>query len=229
MKILQIVLRNEFLAKKILSSIPAMYIREAFGKEFLSPIESFILDGYNEMLFANLGLSSADKAIIVGGYIGESASIVHSMYGVRIQILEPISEYANLLESKFSSVENIEVICAAAADFKGNIELSLDVEKTGVGANGVRVEVSAIDFAQFVRNNSQEIALVEMNIEGGEYAVLTHLISTGEIKKIRILLIQFHRYSLNEEFLRAQIRERLTLTHTLIFSYDWVWEKWERI
>jgi hypothetical protein len=98
-----------------------------------------------------------------------------------------------------------------------------------VGANGVRRQVPAIDFAQFIQESSQEIALVEMNIEGGEYAVIPHLIATGQINNIRILLIQFHMYSLNEEYLRSQVRERLSLTHTLVFSYDWVWEKWERI
>lgn len=229
MNILQIILQNEFLARKILANIPTKYVRMVLGNEFLSPIESYILDGYNEMLFANLNLVPADQAIIVGGYIGESASIVHSVYGVKIQILEPISEYASLLARRFSSIQNIEIICAAAANFNGNIELSLDGERTGVGANGVQVQVPAIDFAQFIQKNSQEIALVEMNIEGGEYDVIPHLITTGQISKIRFLLIQFHRYSLNEETLRAQIREKLSLTHTLVFSYDWVWEKWERI
>lgn len=229
MKFLQIALQNELLSRKILANIPVKYVREVFGKDFLSPIECFIFDGYNENLFANLNLSPTDQTIIVGGYIGESASIIHSKYGAKIRILEPISEYANHLESRFSSFPNIEIVSAAAAEFNGNIELSLDGEKTGVGANGVRREVPAIDFAQFIQESSQEIALVEMNIEGGEYAVIPHLIATGQINNIRILLIQFHRYSLNEEYLRSQVRERLSLTHTLVFCYDWVWEKWERI
>jgi hypothetical protein len=67
-----------------------------------------------------------------------------------------------------------------------------------------------------------------MNIEGGEYQCLERLIETRDIERIKILLIQFHRYGLKNEISKAQIRMDLDKTHVCRFEFPWVWERWDR-
>jgi len=68
-----------------------------------------------------------------------------------------------------------------------------------------------------------------MNIEGSEYVVLREMIKNGEINKIESIQIQFHK---NVSFYRVQrklIHFLLKKTHRLIWSYDFVWERWDKI
>ena len=67
-----------------------------------------------------------------------------------------------------------------------------------------------------------------MNIEGGEYECLARLIQTGAISRVEVLLVQFHRYGLESELSKAQIRINLEKTHSCIFEFPWVWERWDR-
>ena len=229
MKILKVVLKNRFVAAKILRNIPEQYVRQHFGMEFLSPMQQFISDGYNDMLYSKLDLGSSDDVLIIGGHIGISAGYIHRNYSSRIHIFEPIPEFSSGLRDLFKSYENIKVIEAAVACFDGFLELHIDGEKSGIEAQGRSVSVSAIKLSRIIQKNFKQIGLIEMNIEGGEYSVLPNLIESGQIGKVKVLLIQFHRYSIQDDINRALIHKGLSKTHKLIFSYDWVWEKWALI
>lgn len=229
MRILQLIFRNDFIATKMLRNIPITKVRHHFGKDFLSPIQQFIRDGYNDMLFSNLELDSSDQVVILGGYIGVSANSINQNYASTIKIFEPIPEFCSILRERFHSFNNVEVIEAAAAIFNGSLDLGIEGEKTGIEVQGPKISVPALNFSQYISDNFQYLSLLEMNIEGGEYLILPNLIETNQIKKIKILLIQFHRFSINDEFKRNLIRQKLSDTHRLVFSYDWVWEKWELI
>ena len=209
--------------------MPEQYVRWHFGREFLSPIQQFISDGYNDNLYAKLDLGRSDDVLIIGGHVGISARYIHKNYKSRIQIFEPIPEFSSGLIDLFRSDENIKVIEAAVTNFDGFLELSIDGEKSGTEAQGPRVSVPAIKLSHYIQKNFKDIGLIEMNIEGGEYQVLPNLIESGQISKVKVLLIQFHRYSSQDEINRALIHEGLSKTHKCILSYDWVWEKWELI
>ena len=209
--------------------MPQEYVRMHFGNEFLAPIQQFIHDGYNEMLFSNLDLSPRDDVLIIGGYVGVSAEIIHRNYKPKIQIFEPIPEFSSILIEKFHSCGNIVLVEAAAASFDGFLELSVEGEKTGIAAQGPRISVPSIKLSHYIQRNFQQIGLIEMNIEGAEYSVLPDLIETGQISKVKVLLIQFHKYSFQDNLNRSLIHQDLSKTHKMIFSYEWVWERWELI
>jgi len=209
--------------------MPVNYVRNHFGNDFFSPIQQFIHDGYNEMLFGELPLNSKSNVVIVGGHVGVSAQIIIEFYDPNIQIFEPIPEFCVILRNRFSSSGNVRIIQAAAASFDGFLELSVSGEKTGTEAQGPRMSVPAIDFSHFIQEEQRDIALLEMNIEGGEFSVLPHIIQTGQISKVKILLIQFHKFSMQDDLNRALIHQALAKTHRLVFKYDWIWEKWELI
>jgi hypothetical protein len=67
-----------------------------------------------------------------------------------------------------------------------------------------------------------------MNIEGAEFEILPDLIDSGTVDLVNNLLIQFHNNDDLHELQRSQIRSALKKTHLLLFSYEWVWELWQK-
>lgn len=67
------------------------------------------------------------------------------------------------------------------------------------------------------------VDLASINIEGGEYELLDYMIIAGLIPKFGSLFIQFHEVN---GFHRVDIREKLKLTHKMVYSYDTVWDYW---
>jgi hypothetical protein len=67
-----------------------------------------------------------------------------------------------------------------------------------------------------------------MNIEGGEYGRLRRLIETGAKDRIQVQLVQFYRHGIENEVMKAQIQFKLQKTHTCIFEFPFVWERWDR-
>jgi FkbM family methyltransferase len=63
-----------------------------------------------------------------------------------------------------------------------------------------QIKVQAFDFSNFLSKfNGNDMIICKMDIEGSEYRVLRRLISTGEIKKINSLYVEFHAHFKNTE------------------------------
>lgn len=68
-----------------------------------------------------------------------------------------------------------------------------------------------------------------MNIEGSEYNLMKHKIETGYLKNIDLLQFQYHNYVDGSKQLRKQIINELKKTHTCLFNFPLIWERWDRI
>lgn len=81
-----------------------------------------------------------------------------------------------------------------------------------------------------------QIDLMMVNIEGGEYELLRHLITTGLIDRIMNLVVQFHAVVLGWDDLRRDIREGLRATHDRpystraadVYHAEFSWDVWRR-
>lgn len=92
-----------------------------------------------------------------------------------------------------------------------------------------KVAIEFEDVASFFDEfNIKDVDLMKINIEGGEYELLTRLIETGLIKQIKQLQIQFHDIESDSELKMKNICDNLALTHSPTFQYDFVWENWVR-
>jgi Methyltransferase FkbM domain len=91
------------------------------------------------------------------------------------------------------------------------------------------VDVEIRDVAPvFAELDAERIDLLKMNIEGAEFDVLERLAETGWIDRIDELLIQFHDWAPAAPRRRRMIRRVLARTHTEVWNYPWVWERWVR-
>jgi FkbM family methyltransferase len=215
--------------KKMLPYMPREMIQSYMGFESLSPIEQFAAKGYNDLLFSNLNLDPDDSVLVLGGYLGYSISKFRDLYNCNVIAVEPIPEFAKTLREVFRIDKKVQILEFAAFSENGNLKLGLEGESTGGNSNSrASLEVESRDISQLLVEMEELPKVIEMNIEGGEYECLERLVETGVVGGIEILLVQFHRYELKNELSRAQIRINLAKTHTCIFEFPWVWERWDR-
>ncbi len=67
--------------------------------------------------------------------------------------------------------------------------------------NAKAIEVITLDFAKFLKNklNKYTTIVIKMDIEGGEYLVLEHLLSEGLFPKVHSIFCEFHSQYMSEE------------------------------
>lgn len=74
-----------------------------------------------------------------------------------------------------------------------------------------------------------EISLMKVNIEGGEYQLLEKMLSSDLVKNIEYIQIQFHDFVPDAKERRDAIRHSLSKTHVCEWCYEFVWESWRRV
>lgn len=214
---------------RFLKHFSSQNLRNALGRTSLSEIEKFILDGYTDVLFRDLKLKSSDSILILGGYLGDSVERWLQASSGLVVVVEPVMEYFQILNSKFSGNPRVKLFNLAVGDRNGIIDIYIDGMKSGSNAHSTLIqsaEVMATD--AFLEKLPVKPTLIEINIEGGEYLVMQNLFASNLVEQVRTFLVQFHKYSHRDEIMRGEIREKFSATHTEIYCYEWVWERWDR-
>lgn len=167
----------------------------------------------------------------LGGYEGQWSSDIFARYLCNIYVFEPVSAYFNLIQQRFE--HNPKIACFQFGLSDKNYTTQINIGEFASSTFSYKKKFSATEtitikaFADFVAANQiTTIDLLKVNIEGGEYDLLDHLLSSGYIANIHHLLIQFHNFVPQADTRRAAIKQQLNLTHRPIYEYDYVWELW---
>lgn len=126
----------------------------------------------------------------------------------------------------------VEFIHGAAAESDGTISIAIEGKADGhytydgsttIGslvrdkANALRAEVPSYDLAKFLetRTTDDTAIVIKMDIEGGEYTLLPHLLASAIATRIDLVFCEFHwrRFPLSEK------TARLFQTESLIAQY----------
>lgn len=70
-------------------------------------------------------------------------------------------------------------------------------------------------------------ALVAINIEGGEFEVLSRLIETDHISWLERIMIQWHQPTKEDHDRMVEIQTNLALTHEMLWNHG-AWEAWQK-
>jgi FkbM family methyltransferase len=164
----------------------------------------------------------------VGGYVGDWASNIFNKYVCRIFVFEPVPKYFEIIKRRFLKNRKVSIM-NIGLDKESKMEnITLSDDGTSLfksGGDKLRVSmVRAIDF--IVANGINRIDLIKINIEGGEYDLLEHLIETEYISRIRDIQVQFHDFMPNARPRMENIQKKLNETHYLTYQYEFVWENW---
>jgi len=186
----------------------------------------------NPDLLHDAQLDAGSVVLDVGAYDGEWARRMLDRYPCRVEAFEPDpTSFPRLLqrlgnEPRFRASQvalgREDTTATIALDLMGS---SLYAPRGVFGSAPVEVrDVAAILDELGVDN----VDLMKVNIEGGEYDLFERLIETGWVDKIDQILVQFHEWRPSAHARRRRIRRSLSRTHTEAWNYPFVWELWIR-
>lgn len=168
--------------------------------------------------------------IDLGGYEGQWSSDIYARYNCLIHVFEPVPVFAHNITKRFELNPKIHVHNFGLGRENGEMSLAVAADGSSAFVSGKEtITMQIVAAADFFRDNGlQCIDLMKINIEGGEYELLEHLIETGLIVNICNLQIQFHDFVQDAEIRMVAIQKQLEKTHSLTFQYPFVWENWAR-
>lgn len=165
----------------------------------------------------------------LGGYEGEWAGQIFCLYNCDVYVFEPYEEYFKNIQHKFLHNSRVTIFSYGLSKTNTSAKLALADNSSSIfieSANSVDVKlVCAQEF--FTDHAIVKIDLMKINIEGGEYDLLEHLIETGDVKIISNIQVQFHDFVPDAESRMKSIQADLRKTHELTYQYEFVWENWK--
>jgi FkbM family methyltransferase len=191
----------------------------------------YLING-DDNLRLNYELDEESIVFDLGGYRGEWSDRIFAMYVSRIFIFEPVSEYARELRKHFQKNKKVNVYAFGLAGQTYDTTISIHGNASSIftSPNGPSEKIQLKKAIDFVKENAiTKIDLIKINIEGGEYDLLEHMIETGLILNVINIQVQFHDFVQDAEKRMERIQSELNKTHFLTYQYKFVWENWQRI
>jgi len=176
------------------------------------------------------------EAIVVdaGGYHGDWAADIFCKFACRIEIFEPVVGFATTIGRRFEQNRFVTVhrYGLAGEDRRDSILLdeggsSAVIKPVGITARTEEIELRDV-ISVIEELDGEDVDLLKINIEGGEYELMERLLSAERVDSFRYLQIQFHPGAPEAESRMDAIQAGLARTHRRMWSYPWVWESWER-
>lgn len=185
----------------------------------------------DKTLRLNYDLNENSVVFDLGGYEGTWASDIFCKYGCNIHIFEPYHEYAKNIEERFKKNKRVQVHYYGIAKTEGNLQLAVCADSSSVFKNGNDViDVKMHEATKFFNDNRiDKVDLMKINIEGGEYDLLEHLIEKQMMTRIENIQVQFHDFVVDAETRMRSIQSKLSQTHYITYQYEFVWENWTLI
>ncbi|HLX52615.1 MAG TPA: FkbM family methyltransferase [Aquella sp.] len=166
----------------------------------------------------------------LGGYEGQWSSDIYAKYNCTVYIFEPYKPYAERIEARFKKNEKIKIFSVGLgkSDSVETLNILGDESSVFKHGNNNSSEIKIVEAITFLKDHEiNEIDLMKINIEGGEYDLLENLINKGIINKIVNIQVQFHDFVPNAYSRMKNIQKELSKTHELTYQYEFVWENWK--
>jgi len=178
-------------------------------------------------------LNKGDIVLDVGAYHGKWANRVYELYQPRIFMYEPDPPSVRKLQQMFADNEDVELREYGL----GARDAQLEMIQKGMGSSfygsntkGHKIITAPVrDIASELDElGYEQVDLIKLNIEGGEYDVMERLIETDWLPRVRIFMIQFHEWFDGAHRRHRRIHRALRKTHDVSWRYPFIWEQWIR-
>jgi FkbM family methyltransferase len=189
--------------------------------------------GHDRTLRLQYPLTTNAIVFDLGGYQGQWASDIYSMYRCRIHVFEPVAAFAEMIVARFAKNPDVIVHDFGLASSTRASIVTLGRDASSMmrdDLDGPKEEIRLVAFSDFIKAEGiANIDLMKVNIEGGEYDLLNHVLDAGLIDMIADLQVQFHSFVEGAEQRMLDLRGRLAHTHEPTYAVDFVWENWRRL
>ena len=191
-----------------------------------------LLRGERTLRYNYPGMTKDSIVFDLGGYKGDFAKLINIKYGCKVFVFEPHYKFYNKCEKNIGNIDNIKVFNfgLAASSYEASLYDNEDASSaTILGDDPDRiVSCEMVDFFEFIKKHKiNQIDLIKINIEGGEYDLLDYIFNEENGLKILNYQIQFHNFIENSELRRKSISEKLKLKYDQKWCFDFVWEGWQ--
>ncbi len=175
-----------------------------------------------------------EKSVVmdVGAYLGEWSERVLARAAARVLAFEPNPIVVDRLHQRLDNYPTAKVFEYGLASRDMNAVLRLAGPGSTVHATSYTHGKRTVQLREVVAVLDElavdHIDVLKVNIEGGEYDLLEHLMLSHWLPKIENLLVQFHEWIPASHRRRRRIRRALVSSHHLVWDYPWVFELWRR-
>jgi FkbM family methyltransferase len=192
-------------------------------------MSNWLADKGDQTLRMNYDLNEDSVVIDLGGYEGQWSSDIFSRYCSNIHILEPVPQFYHNIKERFLPNDKIVIHNCGLSNSDSIIKIALaDDGSSAFRKDRELIEVKLKEAVSFFANiGVNKIDLIKINIEGGEYELLEHLINANFTGNIINFQIQFHSFVPSAELRMRAIQEQLSTTHKLTYQYPFIWENWK--
>lgn len=202
-----------------------------YGDRFLLEIKRWFKEQKTGNIRLDYDLNGSSVVFDVGGYEGSWSDQIYDKFKSNIFIFEPVPHFSNQIKLRFADNPKVKVFTYGLSNRNDQLLISLEADASSFHLisekESVDAEVREFCLDLLSKLEVNQVDLIKINIEGGEYQLLEHMIDNGSIKFVKNLQIQFHNFVPNAIARRNSIREKLKLTHSEVWCYDFVWESWE--
>lgn len=215
--------------KKLIKFLLLFYRTTICKKDFY--IQAAKWKGLNgdETFRLNYPLTENSVVFDIGGYKGDFAANIYTKFSCNIYIFEPLPEFFNLCTKRFENNPKIHCYNFGLSSITGEASISQEDDGSSlVKPNNDPLLIEIKELSSFLNERSiSHIDLLKINIEGGEYELLPHIITSRVIDRVDFIQIQFHNFVPYAEELRDEIRMKISNTHTEQWCFPFIWESWE--
>jgi FkbM family methyltransferase len=199
-------------------------------REYRETVRRWYADGGDSRFRFDYTLAPDALVLDLGGYEGQWASDLYARHRCRIAVFEPVKQYADAIAARFADNADIEVHAFALGARARNEAISVCGASSSAYKRKAETEiVRFVDVAQWFESNAiDSVALMKVNIEGGEYELLERMMEADLLRRIANLQVQFHYFATDAETRMARIQGGLESTHRPTYQYRFVWENWQR-
>ena len=193
-------------------------------------VKKWWADGGDARFRFDYDLGPDSFVIDLGGYEGQWASDIYARYRCRIAVFEPVAGYAQSIRNRFQRNGQIEIFeFGLGASTRSE---TIYIRGAGSSTFGKKADAEQIRFVDvvdwFAEKNVENVDLMKINIEGGEFELLERMLDADLVRRVRDFQIQFHNISFDATRRMEKIKERLAITHVPGYQYKFVWENWTR-
>lgn len=189
---------------------------------------SFMQNGGDERFLFNFDLNQNSTVFDIGSFDGDYFKTLYKKYNCTIHAFEPVLSFYE--GSKGSIPDRVKVNNYALG--KGDDSFIIHLAGNASSAfseGGEKVECKKVDFNTYIKvNGINQIDLLKVNCEGGEYELLETIIENSWLSNIDNIIIQFHILPGIPIERRQRIVDEIQKTHQITFSFPFVWEGWKK-
>ena len=186
---------------------------------------------FDEKIRYKYNLNENSIVFDIGAYLGGFTKIIFNKYHCNIYTFEPVLSFFEGMKRKFNN-NKIKLFNFGLL----NRDFETEMKNQGISSSlfhdsneGEKVVIK--DILKFLKeNNIKKVDLIKINIEGGEYDLMNHILDNGDITIFKNIQIQYHfrkdkrqNCYLNAKDLIKNITEKLKETH----FQDWWFPQWE--